>query len=505
MSSHAARRLGSDGDDALSQVTRGSMLNLGGAVVAMVGGLAVVIIVGQAHGAAGAGVFFTATAMFTLAANGAKLGAESGLTYLVSRCRATGRQASIPRLVWSVLAMVGALTSVVAIAGVVLAPLLAPLLTDDPALEADLTRMLVILSIAVPTWTVSQAAFGATRGFATMRPSVLAGQIVRPGTQIAGVAAVVLFTDELWPLAAAWAVASGFTLVPVLVWLARRLATIDGDGPDVRAEFWSYARPRAGADLLHSALERLDVVLTGAIVGSAAAGVYGAANRLVVAGQLIMQASGQAMAPHLGAKFAVDDREAIRDLLVITTTLLVLVLWPIFLLLAFGAPAVLGLFGSGFDTTSVVVVLAVGVVVVSGLGPGDLVLLMAGGARASLVNHVMALATMVTVALTLLPSVGVVGAAWAWVASRVVLRVLSVWHVWRLARVHPFGLVTLRVMALTVAVYVPVGLAGRLALGDGLLALVTYGLVAVVLHAAVLWWRRSALGLEPLVQLVTRR
>ncbi len=528
----------------ITQAARGTALNLAGAIIGAVVSFVTVGLITNTYGKAGSGLFFAATAAFTLAANAARLGAESGLTYFVARLRADQRHRAIPGVVRTALTATGVAALTLGLTGLLLAPRISDLLTSEPDAGAVSATMIRILALAVPTFALSQAMFGATRGFGTMRPSVLAGQIIRPLSQLGLVLTVVLVTGDVWPLAIAWAVSSTLTMATVGVWLRKRLSLIrrkhgvaeplppsaspaslpattvvdedaDEDGepdefrdgrPLAKGEYWRFTGPRAAADLLSASLERLDVLLVAIIVGEVGAGMYGASNRLILAGQLMMIATAQSMAPLLSANFLKGRHEDAQRVLRTISGWNVTLLWPVFICLAFGAKTALSVFGSEFsDASSLVVVLSIAFLVIIGLGIGDTLLVMTGDSMASLINHAIALAVMIGAALTLLPSVGIIGAAWAWALSRITLRALAVARVWHTKRVHALGPPMLTAVLVATVSYVPVGIGARLLFGESVAAVACHVIVGGLIQLGLLTRFRRRLELDQLIATVTRR
>ncbi len=471
-----------------------------GAVITTVAGFASLILVSRRYGQASTGVLFTAVGVFTLLANTAKIGTEASMTWFVAHARASGRRGAIARVVSAALSGSAlAAMAIAVVAGFAAAPL-ATLLTDDPDLGEDMRALLVVLAVAIPGWALAQASLGAMRGFGSMRPSVMVGAVVRPGVQLVVLTVLVLMSAPLWVLGFAWLTAGLAAAVVGLRWLARRMGTIPATADDGRGEFWAHARPRAASDVLHGGLERLDVILVGALAGSAAAGSYAAANRLVLAGQLVLMAIAQAVAPPVATHLA-SGRPGDAEVVVQRVTgWSVVLLWPAMAVMVTGAPGIMTVFGEDFaDTAIVVAVLGVGMALVSAMGPGDAVLLMTGDSRGSMHNHVAALVSMVVVALVCIPPFGAVGAALAWVVSRMTLRGLSVWRIQRATGIRSVGRQVPLAAALTLVAYTPVALACYVA---GLPGLATLAMVAVLGSAAYLvgaWGLADDLAIPELI------
>lgn len=506
MSTHDA----AEAAEGLGRAARGAALNLIGAVVATAAGFGAIAVVTNRYGPAGAGVFLAAIAVFTLVANALKLGTESALTYLIARLRRSEKRSTVAPVLRSAVSAVFVANAAAGVVLVVTAGPLANLLADEADLVEDLTTMLRILAVGLPTWSLLQVFGGAARGFATMKPWVVAGQIVRPSVQLALVVVAAITTDELWPLAAAWVAGTAVALALLVVWLRGFTAGLDGADPaDVaaaRSELWAFSRPRALSDVVHSALERLDVVLVSTIVGPAAAGLYGAANRMILAGQMVMVATGQAAAPELSDSFGRDDHDGARDTIRGLTSWNITLLWPAFGLLIAGAPALLPLLGEDFiEAESSLIVLAVAMIVVIALGVGDVAVLMAGAPGRSLVNHIVALATMLVLAFALLPTVGVIGAAWAWAGSRFALRGLSVHTVWRRTGVTPFGPEVAVAGVVAIAIWLPVGVGLRMVDPASLIMVAIAGVIGAGAHAAVAYRLRRRLRLDELLDSIRNR
>lgn len=489
---------------------RGTALNLIGSITGAVVGFVTIGLVTNRWGRSGAGLFFATTALFTLAANGARMGSEAGLTYFVARLRADGDHRSVPRVIGTALATTAGVATALAVVGLVAASELATLVTSEPASRSDAEAMIRILAVAVPTFAMSQAMFGASRGFATMRPSVLCGQLLRPISQLLLVVAVLMTADSLPTLALAWAGSSLLTALAIGWWLRRRVARIDVNNPGpaspgVRGRYLRFASGRAGADLVSAALERLDVILVAAILGQADAGVYGAAGRLILAGQLLMIAAAQSTAPLLTASFSADRNDEAQDLLRTVTGWNVTLLWPVFICLGFGAPTALSVFGSDFDDGApLVVVLSVTMLVIVALGGGDTVLTSTGASLASLFNTVIALTVLVGSALVLLPRVGLVGAALAWSLARITLRSLAVLRVWRVRRVHAVGPQVLLAAGAATLAYGPIGLTLTLTTDPGPIPVAVNVVAGGLLHLAVLSRLRAELDLDRFLAVFTR-
>ena len=167
----AAAPTTADGDAQrdLTTLARGGALNLVGAAVTGLCNFALLVVVARGLRAQGTGAFYEAVALFLILSSAAALGADVGLSRMVPRYRALGRVRDLRR------GLHASLWPVVATG------LLGGLLAWRFAYQlADFIRTFAVF---VPAASLSVAVFAATRGFATMRPTVLLDKVARPALQ----------------------------------------------------------------------------------------------------------------------------------------------------------------------------------------------------------------------------------------------------------------------------------------------------------------------------------
>ena len=435
---------------------RGGLAGMAGSALAGGTGVAVTWIAARALGAEQAGAFFAATAAFVLAGGLAKLGTQTGLVYWPARLRATGREHLLGSCLRTGLTPVLVLSGVLAVATWFSAPEIARLTAaGSPHVVAEHAAGLRVLAVFLPLQALADAMLTATRGYRSMRPTVMLDRVLRSTLQLllvgaVGLTAVLLSPspDRLSAFAMAWAAPS--LPVAVLAAYALRRTYRQGRPPGIRSrrierrglrrDFWRFTGPRAFASVAQLALQRVDVLLVAALAGLAPAAVYAVAGRFVVLIQFANQGVSQAVQPRLAEALATGDRATANHLYQTATGWLVLVTWPINLLVILFAPVYLGLFGDTYRAgVPVVVVLAGAMLVATGCGMVDMVLAMAGRTTWNLVNVLSALAVTIGLDLLLIPAYGALGAAAGLACAMVVNNVLPLIQVAHTARLHPFG------------------------------------------------------------------
>lgn len=502
-----------EGHDArqLRHVARGGAVNLVGAVVAAVGGFALVALVAAQFDAHVAGQYFSLTSVFLILLALSALGTDTGLARFVPRYAAAGRPEAVAATVR--VARVPVLWASLAVSAAVLtsAGWVAPLLGLDPASGA---RALRVLALLIPVATLSDFVLAATRGFGRMRPTVLADRILRTLLQPLGATAVALLAGGLVALAWSWALpyaaSAALGLVALTRVLRERGVPRSVDAPvlrEVRREFWSFTWPRSISRVCQIALQRADIVIVAALLSPAHAAAYTVATRFVPVGQVGGAAIQQALQPRIAHMLALHQTDDARRVFRTSTAWSVLTTWPVYCVVAVACTTYLSLFGSQYVTTeavTTVVVMAVAMMGAVAAGALDTMLLMAGRSTTSLVNAGTALAVDVALCVALVPVWGIVGAAVAWAASVAVRNVLGFVQVRRTLDMTPWSRELARAALANVVCFV---VPGTLALvagagAGGVLVVLALGAVAYLL---LLRRWRHALSLDLVVDALRRR
>lgn len=445
----------------VKSLARGGIANLGGAAVSAVANFGLTVLVARFLSPVESGRFFTATSVFLVLETVSRLGADTGLVYFIARWRARGLRDRIAPGIRTAIAPAVAMGLVLAIVMFACAPAIAHEVGDPRGQSVGLLRLLAVL---LPVAVCYDLCLGATRGFRTMRPTVLVEKVARPLAQLVlvfgaleiGLDSAIGFGWAL-PYVGAALAAAFFLRAQLRRAGVGELRTRRRWRAPATREFWAFALPRAAASVAQLALQRLDIVLVASLRGPREAAIYTAATRFLVVGQFVNQAINTVVQPHLSAAVSVGATARARDLYRVSTGWLVLASWPIFGLVAVFAPLYVRVFGSDYRSgTIVVVLLSIAMFVASGVGVVDSVMIMAGRTTWNMGTTFLALAVNVGVDLALIPGHGLVGAAIGWFCSIFVANVIPLAICWWRLHLHPFGASTYAAYALCGVCYVVV-------------------------------------------------
>ena len=508
----------------LAEVARGGVLNLAGAAVSAVATLGITILVTRHFHQEIAGAFFAATSLFLIAEAVSGLGAFNGAVYFIARLRSLHAESRIPVILKAAVIPVAVCSVAAAVALVIFAlPLARGLLGSQLSHgtnPAEVARALRVLAAALPFAALADTFLGASRGYRDMRPTVAVDRVGRSCLQAAGVLVAVLASSTAL-LAPLWALPYVPAGVAAWLWLRRiqrrgagravaeSSATETSTAETSTAEtpatstpvtataggFWRFTAPRALASVAQIVIQRLDIVLVAVMRGPAEAAVYTAATRFLVVGQLANAAISMAAQPQLTHLFAVRDRPGANAVYQATTAWLIVLTWPLYLLAMIYGPEVLAVFGHSYRAgSSVMLILGLAMLVATGCGQVDMVLITTGRSSWSLINGLLAVAVNVALDLALIPRYGIAGAAIGWAAAIAVTNLVPLVQVAIAARVHPFGPGSAVACLLSALSFGAIPVAVRATAGSGAATSGVAVAAGCAVMAAGLWRFRAVLG-----------
>ncbi len=488
---------------------RGTASVLGGGFSAVFGVLLVVIVT-NGFSRDLAGTLFAATSAFLILQSFALLGTDTGLVRWLPAQLASGRTADLRRTMTVAIAPVLGFSLCVAVLVFATAPSLAPHLVGSDAAPA-MTTMLHALAVILPVSALYELALAASRGAGSMRPTVLGDNLGRLGVQALAVLVVYLAGGGAFALILAWSLpyVAGLVVVGRWLWVLIAGRITPGQTPSswstITKEFWWFTAPRAIARVTQTALKRSDIVLVAALASPGEAALYTAATRFIVVGQLFVQSVQQALSPHLSALFAKDQKAAATSIYQAATLWSMIAAWPLYLVLAGFAPALMAVFGEGYEVASdVVLILSLTMLLATACGPVDSVLLMAGRSWLSLRNSTVALAVNIGLNVVLIPAQGIRGAAISWAVAIVVRNLLPLLIVGRHLHMWPVTKAAVQVAVWAVLCF---GVVDVVAALTEVPQVADLGLVCVatLVYLSGVWWARDRLDLSAFRSALRRR
>ncbi len=479
---------------------RSSAWALIGTAVGAAANFALLLVVIAAYGQTLFGVFAAVTAAFALSAVLFRLGADVGGTYAVARLRALDAAPDARRVLVAAVVPVAVLSTAVALVAFVAADPISRALTE-PADTAEYRSMLRVIAFALPFASVGEVLLGATRGFASMRPTVIANNFGRQVGQLVAVAIAAAADAGIQTLALAWALPYLLTVIYPAWWLHRALTDMGTSNATVPwADFWRYTTPQASNAAVQGGLEKADIIMLGRMSGADATAVYSVANRFVHVVVLARYALNVSQAADLASGFEQGDLHKVHSLAVKVATWTAMLCAPVLWAFVVFPEAILGVVGAEYEPgASSLRILALAVLAALLIGPVESMLLMSGSSLRVMLNNAAALTLNIGLNLWLIPEHGPTGAAVAWAASLLLARLLSLWPLQQRYSLSAFDRPLLVAAGIAAASIGGVGLVVRTFTGDTILGAAVTAVVGGIAMFSLLFRSRRTVMVDDLV------
>jgi O-antigen/teichoic acid export membrane protein len=268
------------------------------------------------------------------------------------------------------------------------------------------------------------------RGFQRIKSSIIPEEVVLPLLVIAGMYLFAVSTASGALLVYAAAALVAFLLGNVLLLggmpKQRRIAR-----PEFKTRTWmATALPMVAGGLSQSIMNRIDVIMLGAMNNMVSVGLYNAATRIAVLNTFVLGAVNTIAAPMMAAAFHGGRHRQYRMILRYAMLFATVGALPLFAIMILWPQFLLGFFGPEFSQGgSLLRVLAIGQFVNAVTGPVGFALLMTGRERAFAWTLAAAATGNVIGNWALIQIWGAVGAA---ISTAVCIAVLNTWQ-WFLA------------------------------------------------------------------------
>jgi len=390
-------------------------------------------------GATEYGLFSYALAWVGVAVVGCKLGFDVSLVRFVPLYGERGQPGSLCHLV-----RYSRRTTVFFSAGVAIlaaAATVSFLPSDDPRLWPLLIAW-VVLPLAV-TAEVGAATLRAMRKIAL---ALSVDSVLRPlaATIAAAVLLAVLQTRTSFVAIAAVIVATALTSALALLLVARQLPVPDAS-PAHKREWLTTSIPLMLAGGLQVLLYSADTLLIGALRGATEAGVYYVATRIASISLFAMNATQVIAAPLMAQAFVQGRQQDLQRVVTLTVGCSLLLAVPLCVAMYFFGPEILGLFGAGFDSAYLPVLLLLAAQLFNvATGPTGYLLSVTGHQQKLVAFMAAGVAVNLALNVFLIPRYGMTGAASAALVAHVFWNTVAARFAWKRLGINSTAIVSWR-------------------------------------------------------------
>jgi O-antigen/teichoic acid export membrane protein len=317
------------------------------------------------------------------------------------------------------------------------APLVAEGLFDEP----DLTPVLHVMAIVVPFLTLSNVLLGITRGFGRMDHAALGENVVQSVVRVVLLLILALVGLDVYLAAIVFGVADLASSITFAYFINRDFPLRPSAHTEVRRDFrgvFGFAFPLWLSGLLNNFRSNIQILLLGGLATSVSVGVFAIVAQVNTVGHAIYRAVIVAVKPLLAQLHDRGEREDLSHIYTTTTRWLLMANMPFFLGMVLYPASVLAIFGDAYTAgAAALTVMAAAELINAGTGICGSLVDMTGHTGAKLFNSVLFLVMVAVTNALLIPPLGVLGAAIAYLISITTVNLARMLEMWFLERVAP--------------------------------------------------------------------
>lgn len=364
---------------------------------------------------------------------------------------------------------------------------------EEPALAPALRLM----AIVVPVLTLSNVMLGVTRGFGRMDIAALGENVVQSVVRLVLLGGLALIGLELYPALVVFAISDVAAAITLGLFINRSFPLRPSAHEAVRRDtsgVFRFALPLWISGLLGQFQRNIAIFLLGSTASVASAGLFAIVGHVNHIGHAVYRAVIVAVKPLLAQLHDRKDREGLSHVYTTTTRWLVTANLPFFMAMTLYPESVLAIFGEEYAIAApALIVMAVAELVNAATGICGSLVDMTGHTRAKVANSVLNVLSLGVTNAILVPRMGVLGAAYAYLISIALVNLARMLEIWVFERVAPSWRAYWKPMvAGTVAFAAGIGLRRLFPVGSDFIPAMVQGMSVVAIYGAIL----ALLGVE---------
>ncbi len=305
-----------------------------------------------------------------------------------------------------------------------------------------LAPVLKAFALVIPLTSITTILVFSTQGFKIMRYRVFIREIIEPITRIVFVIPLFILGWKLFGALTAFIISIIIGTVLAYYFLRREYPQLIQKNVKPILEsrkILGFSWPLFLADFFGLLVIWINILMIGYFQSSQEVGVYSAAHRTALLGQVMLISFNAIFSPIMADLFNKKEYQKLEVLFKIVTKWVFSFSLPICLLMIFLSREILSVFGNNFtEGAACLALLAVAQILNSAIGSSGFLIMMSGRSKVNLINNVIAAGLNIGFNLFLIPKYGIIGAAAAYLISVAVINIIRLIEVNFIFNFHPF-------------------------------------------------------------------
>ena len=334
--------------------------------------------------------------------------------------------------------------------------LLSPLISQTIFNRPELTSLLRMLTIALPFMGATVIFLAALVGLKLIKHYVISINIINPVTFLIAILAVFLLGYSLIALIWAWVFVAVIVSIFSFYFLNNEYFIKQRKTKPIveKKELWSFARPMYLNGFVNNAIKVVPVLIIGYFLPDNEVGIFNISFKVALLVSFSLLAFRQIFAPSVSALFARGKIQLIEELNKTITKWIFTISLIIFFNIILFSKSILSVFGAEFIVgANVLLILALGELISSGMGLAGNILEMSGRPKVELLNTTATLVLILVLNYLLIPVYGITGAAVSYSVTIALVNLARVIELFVFEKIHPFKFSYLKPVVAGVAAF----------------------------------------------------
>ncbi|BBO68080.1 polysaccharide biosynthesis protein [Desulfosarcina alkanivorans] len=419
------------------KIAKNSFFGLGGNVVTVLLRLAISIIIVRSFGADIYGTYILSMTILEVTRMMALIGMENSVVKFVAEFKALD---DIPRLKGFIYSSMG-ISFIFSILLSLSLFLFSSLIVEKVFPIGGNVVMIKIMAASIPVSVVGRLCLSSLQGMKHVKYKIFVFKILIPTARLAMVIVTIhagyLMAGIAWSYVlseVAGLIYSIYVLVKNMPEIIQKTYTVF----EVR-KLVSFSTPMLFSGLFNTIIGKADVLLLAHYLPASMVGIYGLAQRLTPFIAFPLDSFNRIFAPIIADLFARRKNIELGIQFKMVTKWILTASLPIFCLLTYFSKEILAIMGPNFIFGSqAMIILCVSQLANSATGSVGYMLVMTGRPKANLWNSGIMCIINIILNILLIPSFGIVGAAFATAFAVIAVQLLRLGEVWYFLKMHPY-------------------------------------------------------------------
>jgi O-antigen/teichoic acid export membrane protein len=421
-------------------IAKGAGIVFSGSIIGAILKYSFQIIVARKLGPNLFGLFFLGFSVFKIAGMIAEFGLPNGIIRYVAIFCGEKNRSRIKGIIISAAKFALITSSIISLLLILLSKAIATYLFHN----IELTKVLRLFAVAIPFTTITSVLISATQGFKIMKYKVIIKEVFEPLVRIALLVIIFLIGLKLYGVLFAY-------LIPLVTGTFYSFHCLKKVFPPVikkelrstneMKRLLSFSWPLLFVQFFALLLLWADTIMLGYFKTAQDVGVYGAAQRTVLIGSVIIVSLNSIFSPIISDLYNKREIHKLNYYFKTVARWTFTFSFPIFLFMVIFSKSILNTFGSNFiPGAPCLIILSIGWFIHSSTGSVGQIITMTGRPLLNFINGAGVLGLNLILNLLLIPKYGIIGAAIATSFSIALVNIVSVIEVKFFLNIHPYQL-----------------------------------------------------------------